>query len=153
MRFVNLRAALLVLILLTASAGFAQGQSTQDDAKALVLKAVDLIAAKGLDGASPALHQVGEFRHDDLYVNVINTAGLWLVYPPGPSGEGHSVLQVQDATGKFLVQDIIKTAGAQGEGWVEYRWMNPATKQIGPKVSFVKRVPGTDLIVYAGIYK
>jgi cytochrome c len=84
---------------------------------------------------------------------VIDTAGTWLVYPPMPANEGRSVLQVRDATGKFLVQDIIKTASEQGEGWVEYRWMNPETKQVGPKVSYVKRVTGTELIVYVGIYK
>jgi cytochrome c len=70
-----------------------------------------------------------------------------------PTNEGRSVLHVRDATGKFLVQDIIKIAGEQGEGWVEYRWINPETKQVGPKTSYVKKVPETDLIVYVGIYK
>jgi hypothetical protein len=36
-----------------------------------------------------------------------------------------------------------------GEG----RWVNPAIKEVGPKVTDVKRVPGTDLIAYVGVYK
>jgi cytochrome c len=70
-----------------------------------------------------------------------------------PSGEGRSVIEVKDATGKLLVRDIIKTANEQGEGWTEYRWLNPATKEVGPKITYLMRVPNTDLIVYVGIYK
>ncbi len=142
-----------VLLVTTVSAPRAADKYTQDDAKALTLKAVALIQAKGLDGARMILHAEGEFKHDELYVNVIDLAGTWLIYPPMPSGEGRSVLEVKDATGKFLVRDIIKTALEQGEGWVEYRWLNPATKEVGPKVTYLKRVPDTDLIAYVGIYK
>ncbi len=153
MRFACLPACFLALLLTTALPAVAEQQTSPDEAKALALQAADLIVAKGLDGARTVLHEEGQFKHGELYVNVINTAGTWLVYPPTPTSEGRSVLEVQDATGKFLVRDIIKTAGEQGEGWVEYRWANPATKKVGPKVSYVKSVPGTDLIVYVGVYK
>jgi cytochrome c len=126
---------------------------TAEDAKALTLKAAALIQDKGVDAARPILEALGEFKHDEVYVNVIDTTGTWRIYPPMPAGEGRSVLDVKDATGKFIVRDIIKTASEQGEGWVEYRWLNPDTKEIGPKISFVKRVSGTDLIAYVGIYK
>lgn len=146
-------ACLLISLLATRSIAVAGETYTQEEAKALTLRAAELIHAKGLDNARTVLHEEGEFKHGELYVNVIDTAGTWLVYPPMPSGEGRNVLPVKDATGKLLVQDIITIARKQGEGWIEYRWMNPETKQIGPKVSYVKRVPGTELVVYVGIYK
>jgi len=42
---------------------------------------------------------------------------------------------------------------AKNHGWVDYRWLNPVSNKIEPKVSFVKRVPNTDLVAYVRIYK
>jgi signal transduction histidine kinase len=60
---------------------------------------------------------------------------------------------IEDANGKFIVREIMKVARDSGAGWVEYRWLNPATKEIGPKESYVRRVPDTDLVVYVGVYR
>ncbi len=124
-----------------------------DQAKALVQDAVALINREGLDKARAEFHKIGPYRHDDIYVNVVDFGGIWQVYPPQPGGEGKSVLGVQDAEGKFLVQEIVALAKKQGEGWVNYTWQNPQTKKIQPKLSFVKRVPDRDLVVYVGIYR
>lgn len=130
-----------------------QATISPEQVKALVQDAVTLISRDGLDKARQVFHQSGAFRHDDIYVNVIDMDGVWRVYPPQPGGEGKSVLGVQDADGKFLVQDIIALAKKNGEGWISYRWLNPETKKIQLKQSFVKRVPGKDLVVYVGIYR
>ncbi|HEX3402438.1 MAG TPA: hypothetical protein VHT74_19160 [Acetobacteraceae bacterium] len=37
------------------------------------------------------------------------------------------------------------------EGWTDYRWLNPETKRVGPKVTYLKRAPDTDMIVSVGI--
>jgi len=132
---------------------FAAEKPTADEAKALTLKAADLVASKGIDAARAVFHEDGEFKHGEIYVNVIDMEGKWLVYPPRPAGEGQSVINVKDADGKALVQEIIKVAKDQGEGWVEYRWMNPTSNKIEPKLTYVKRVPNADLVAYVGIYK
>ena len=152
MRIAFLAMCVFVLASVASAAAPAETKYVADDAKALALKAAELIQSTGLDAARVAFHQDGEFKHDELYVNVINTAGIWLVYPPMPSGEGRSVLDIQDANGKFIVREIIKVA-EQGEGWVDYRWLNPVTKQVRTKMSYAKRVSGTDMIVYVGIYQ
>lgn len=137
-----------------ASAAVAQdAKLSQDDAKALTLKAAELIAAKGLDDAAKTFNTEGEFKHGELYVNVIDFTGVWKVYPPRPAGVGQSVINVKDPDGRFIVQDVLAVAKDKGEGWVEYRWLNPATNKIEPKVSYVKRVPGQDLVAYVGVYK
>lgn len=148
-------AGLLVLGL----SGVAVAQSAQtakptmDDAKAITLKAADLLAAKGLDEAAKVFNAEGEFKYGEIYVNVIDLDGVWRVYPPKPAGVGQNVSQVKDADGVFLVQEILKTAKDKGEGWVEYRWKNPASEKIEPKVTYVKKVAGQDLVAYVGIYK
>ena len=151
------RAAFATVFLVTVSfADPAQAQSVKTDpevAKSLALKAAALVKDQGVDAARPLFHAQGEWRHDDVYVCVIDPTGVWLVYPVKPEGEGKSVINVKDADGKFLVQDIIKTATAKGEGWVEYRWLNPVSGKIEPKITFVKMVAERNVIVYVGVYK
>lgn len=153
MKLFRLFAVAMVALAVSVGAAQAQKKLTQDEVKALTLKAAEMVAAKGVDESAKTFNAEGDYKFGEIYVNVIDMAGVWLIYPPKPEGVGRSVLNVKDADGKFLVQDIIKVAQEKGEGWVEYRWLNPTTSQIQPKVTYVKRVPGKDLITYIGIYK
>ncbi len=147
---------LMIGLVALGFAGAAQAQTakpTQDDVKALTLKAADLIAAKGLDAAAAVFNTEGEFKFGEIYVNVIDFTGTWKVYPPRPAGVGQSVINVKDPDGRFIVQDVLAVAKDKGEGWVEYRWLNPASNKIEPKITYVKRVPNQDLVAYVGVYK
>jgi cytochrome c len=126
---------------------------TPDEVKALTLHAAQLVADKGIEPALAAFQQEGEFKHGELYVNVVDSKGTWIIYPPKPEGVGRSVINVQDADGKFIVQDILKVAADRGEGWTEYRWKNPVSSLLQMKQTYVKKVGGTDYVVYIGIYK
>ncbi|NYZ16748.1 chemotaxis protein [Azospirillum sp. RWY-5-1] len=140
-------------LLATGPAAAQTARPTQEDAKALTLAAAELVAARGLEEATKVFNADGAFKYGEIYVNVIDFTGVWKAYPPRPAGVGQSVINVKDPDGKLLVQEIIKVAKDTGEGWVEYRWMNPASNKIEPKVTYVKRVPGQELIAYVGIYK
>ena len=65
-----------------------------------------------------------------------------LSYPPKPAAENMDVLEAQDADGKFIVKEILEVGKTKGEGWGQYRWMNPARNKIGGKMTYVKSVPG-----------
>lgn len=138
---------------LSTPAAAQEAKPTQEDAKSITLKAAELIAAKGLDKAAKAFNTEGPFKHGEIYVNVIDFAGVWKVYPPRPAGVGQSVVNVKDPDGRFIVQDVLAVAKEKDEGWVEYRWLNPASNKIEPKITYVKRVPGQELVAYVGIYK
>jgi signal transduction histidine kinase len=144
-------AFILGLVLCLSTPAEAQTASPEL-AQSLALKAAALIAHEGFEAAHQEFLRDGEFKHDEIYVNVIDTNGVWRCYPPRPANEGKNVLAVQDANGRFLVKDIIALAKDKGEGWVEYRWLNPQTNRIAPKRTFVKAVPREDLIVYVGVY-
>ena len=148
-------ARLLVLLFVLTLPLAARAQDKIDPlmVRALTLKAVTLLADEGVEAARSRFHAQGEFRFGEIYVNVIDLNGAWVIYPPAPKNEGKSVLNVTDSDGKLLVKEIIKVAEDQGEGWVEYRWLNPASNRIEPKLTFVKRVPGKDLIAYVGLYR
>jgi signal transduction histidine kinase len=142
-----------VSLLLTAGGALAQAKKpTPDEVKALAVKAAELVAAKGIDEAAKAFTTEGEFKFGEIYVNVIDLAGNWVIYPPKPENKGKTVLNFVDEDGKELGKDILNV-GLKGEGWTEYRWKNPASNTIQPKITYVKRVPGKDFITYVGIYK
>ncbi|TAN69516.1 MAG: chemotaxis protein [Magnetospirillum sp.] len=147
----------LILAAVVAVGGLSPAMATEkptmNDVKAITLKAAALLAGDGVDKTRETFHAEGEFRKGEIYVNVIDLNGTWLIYPPNPKNEGKSVLNVKDAGGKLLVQEIIKVAKEQGEGWVEYHWLNPASNKIEPKLSYVKMVPEHGIITYVGLYK
>ncbi|WP_043744121.1 cache domain-containing protein [Paramagnetospirillum magneticum] len=144
---------LLPLALGFAAAAQAAERPTREQIQALTLKAAALVAAEGMEKAREAFHRQGEFRFGEIYVNVIDGNGTWLIYPPNPRNEGKSVLNARDSNGKLLVQEIIQTARDKGEGWVEYHWLNPASNRIEPKITYVKNVPEKGAITYIGLYK
>lgn len=145
--------ALVAALLLWWSPAGAVEKPTAEQVKAMTLKAAQLLQGRSLEQARRLFHAEGEFRWGEVYVNVIDGNGTWLIYPPNPKHEGKSVLNVRDADGKFLVQNIIHTAREKSEGWVEYRWLNPTSNHIEPKLSYVKQVPDKDMIVYVGMYR
>jgi len=149
----RLIALLLLIVPLAATAADPVTRVTPIQVREITLRAATLLAERGMDEARKVFHAMGEFRFGEIYVNVIDLNGSWVIYPPAPRNEGKSVLNVTDSDGRLLVREIIKVAEEQGEGWVEYRWLNPASNRIEPKLTFVKRVPGKDLIAYVGLYR
>lgn len=149
----RLFSVLALAAMMLAGAAQAADKPTAEEVKALTLEAAGLLQGRGLEAARRAFHAEGTYRFGEIYVNVIDGNGTWLVYPPNPKHEGKSVLNVRDADGKLLVQEIVATARTQGEGWVEYRWLNPVSNRIEPKLSYVKAVPGKDMVVYVGMYR
>lgn len=149
-KLLSFLAAFGLAVLAALPAGASGGP---EEIRAIAIKAANLLAEKGVEGAKPAFYANGEFKHGEIYVNVIDQQGVWLIYPPRPSAEGRSVLDVKDVDGKFLVKEILSLANSRGEGWVEYRWLNPVTNQIQLKVTYVKTVPSRNVIAYVGIYK
>ena len=133
------------------------GSFTPEDAKSLTIRAVDFIEKTGIENAREILHDKNcgyrQGTNGELYVFVVDWNGVWLAYPPRPSGVGKNVLNVKDPDGKYLVKDMIAITQKNGEGWSEYRWVNPETGKIQHKISYVKRIPGKEMFVASGIYK
>jgi cytochrome c len=145
-----LAVSLIVGLVTTA---FAADSISQDQVRVLTLKAATIVSSNDIDRVREIFHSPGEFRGGEIYVNVIDTNGTWLVYPPNPRNEGKSALNVRDQNGKMIVQEILKIGLELGEGWVEYQWLNPATNKIQPKLTYVKYVKDRSILIYIGIYK
>jgi len=116
--------------------------------------AMSLVRTMGKDAFTILRDSTSEFVYKDTYVFVIDTACNTLVNPAEAWLEGKNQKDVKDINGKFFIQDIVKVAVDNGQGWVEYLWPKPGTAKPVRKSSYVKRmvVKGEILVVGTGVY-
>ncbi|MCX6285595.1 MAG: cache domain-containing protein [Bacteroidetes bacterium] len=119
-----------------------------------VSDAMSLIRTMGKEAFPVLRDTASEFVYKDTYVFVLDTLYNTLVNPADPALEGKNQKDMKDAMGKFFIQDIVKVAVDNGQGWVDYLWPKPGTTKAVRKSSFVKRivVRGEILVVGTGVY-
>jgi len=126
-------------------------KATSADAKAMAEKAAQYLTTNGKEKAFEQFgRSQGPFRTDDLYVFVLNFNGEMLAHGGNPKMVGKTDAEWTDPDGKPFVRKIIDVAKAEGNGWVEYRWTNPATKKVHQKRTYF--VKTGDFIVCCGAY-
>jgi hypothetical protein len=129
--------------LLFAASAYAADAGTPDEAKAMALRAADLLRQDGPDKAFPLFDAAGGPFHDrDLYVMVYDDSGKNLAHGANAALIGKDLIDMKDTDGKFLIRDIVAT---KDQGFVDYKWPNPLTKKIASKTTYVVRV-GTYLV-------
>lgn len=148
-----------VLVLLWAGAfghvygkDIAGGKSgAKAEAKAMVLKAEEFVKANGREMAIAEFNkQDGQFVKDYFYVFAYDLKGTVIAHPFHPTLVGKNVLNEADSQGKLFRKEIVEKAKAQGEGWVEYTYLNPTTKKEKSKTTYFKKVD--DMIICCGAY-
>jgi cytochrome c len=151
---------LMVLIgIVIASSTFADS-ATREECIAKCKEAAQFIIEKGQEAALPELDKKdGKFVWKDSYVFVMDFAGTHLTHPLRPELIGKNVLEWK-VDGRFVIKEFIEVAKTKGEGWVEYMYPKPEElkkpeKERIPskKVSYIYRVPGTDMFVGAGVFE
>ncbi len=82
----------------------------------------------------------GPWKQGSIYLFLFSTEGLFILHGANPDLEGQNLIDLEDANGVKIVQELIAVT-AEGGGYVEYLWDNPAVEgdeEIGsPKVSYV----------------
>jgi hypothetical protein len=86
-----------------------------------------------------------------LYLFVYDLEGLVLAHGAESNLLGVNRLNVKDPDGKQYTKEFIAVGQKKGGGWVDYKRMNPETRKIEEKASFVLAEGG--LVVGCGIYK
>jgi signal transduction histidine kinase len=117
------------------------------------VKAVALLKQAGPDKAFAAFGDPAnkDFHDRDLYVFVRSMDGNTVAHGANKAMIGHTSLDLKDADGKLYNKEMIDLATSKGNGWVDYRWVNPVNKKIEPKSSYIEKVG--DYVVGAGFYK
>lgn len=127
----------------------ADEHGTPDDAKAMVLKAVQYMKENGPEKTFAAVMDPnGGFHNKDIYVFIHDTTGLVKAHGGFPAYVGRNTVGVTDVDGKPFVKEITEV---KDSGWIDYKWQNPQTKAVAEKTVYVANVSG--LLICAGAYK
>ncbi|GAA5177432.1 cache domain-containing protein [Niveibacterium umoris] len=142
------------LLTLAAGAAFAQEQGSREEARALVEKALAHIKSAGMETAFTEFSTPGSKPwHDrDLYLFAYDFSGKNVAHGANPKLRNTSLIDLKTADGKFLIREMIEMAKTKGEGWIDYTWPHPQTKELEKKSAYVKRIPGYDGFVGCGVY-
>lgn len=89
------------------------------------------------------------------YVYVLDSKGNYIV-SQGGQRDGQSIWETKDADGRFVIQEILRTAKAAGVGQtgkIAYRWKNPNDTEPRKKIARVAYFPAWDWTIGAGSYE
>lgn len=127
-------------------------RGTADEAVAMVKKVIADIKKYGKDKVVQEVQkQSPQYRDRDLYVTIGTMDGINLANGNNPKLAGKNILDLKDVDGKFIVRERIDIAHTKGQGWQDYRWPDPITKEIQKKSMYIERYE--DITVACGIYR
>lgn len=146
------RLATLALVALAASLPAAASDATKDDAVKMVKKGIAFIKAQGVEkGYAEISNKAGQFIDRDLYLVVYGLDGKCLAHGANPKQIGRDLIDLTDVDGKYFVKERVELAKAKPAGfWQDYKFTNPVSKKIEPKVMYCERLG--DTAVCGGVY-
>jgi len=148
-------AAVLVSGLVLAGAGAARADEkpgTPEEAVAMVKKATAYLKANGPQKAFAEISDTkGRFVDRDLYVTVYDMNGTCLAHGFNPKMVGKNMLDLKDPDGKAFIRERSEQARTRDQFWIDYKYINPTTKQLGAKSMYTEKVG--ELLVSCGVYK
>jgi signal transduction histidine kinase len=130
---------------------FAQQSATRDDAIRFVRKAIDQLRQQGQEKALQDFNSPqGGYIDRELYIIVLDMDGVLLADPLHPKMVNKSLFDLRDVHGKYFVREELKLAREKGRGWVDFHWLNPVSKKMEPRSSYIER--WGDLVVVTGVF-
>ncbi len=151
MTHLSLSALSLALALAVAPA-WGAASASRDEAVAMVKKGVAFIKANGVEKGYAAISdKAGPFVDRDLYLVVYGLDGKCHAHGANPKQIGRNLIDLTDVDGKYFVKDRVAMVRAKPAGaWQEYKFTNPVSKKIEPKVMYCEKVAET--AVCGGVY-
>lgn len=127
-------------------------RATPAEAKAFLDKAVAHYQKAGRKQALADFNAArGPFIDRDLYVFCAGPDQKIVAHGADQKQIGVDINTVKDVDGKAFGTAIWRAGNTNGGGSVEYKWMNPVSKQVEAKISYVRKV-GQD-VCGVGAYK
>lgn len=96
----------------------------------------------------------GPYLVKDAYIFVLKPNGTLLVNPAFPNLEGVNQINLKDARGKLINQEMLEVVKTKGTGWVDYMWPKPGESVSTQKSAYVAKAKmGKDwVLVGCGVY-
>ncbi len=147
-------AALLAIFALAVGlhGALAAEKGTKEEAVAMVKKAVGFLKNNGREKALAEFNNPkGQFVDRDLYVFVGDMQGRCLAHCISPALAGKDMMEVQDPDGRFITKERLQMLQKSNSAWQTYKYLNPVTKKIESKSTYLERVG--DLYIGVGVYQ
>jgi signal transduction histidine kinase len=146
--FRTMMTCLVAVALLATTSAYAAEFGTEDEAKAMLDKAVKELKADKQAALQKFTKGEGGFKDRDLYPFCGGPDGMFTAHP---TLVGKSLRDLKDKSGKALGEDIYKTAQEGKVSQVSYMWPRPGQTEPVEKVSFVTKIG--DQVCAVGYYK
>lgn len=144
-------AALLFSVQTAAVPASAAEYGTKDEAVALVKRGIARVAEVGIDKARVEfMDHNGPFIDRDLYLAVVDKAGIRVAHGQNPKLVGKSLYDAVDVKGKEYGKQVQQIVEGPGQGWVSFVYKDPITGKILPKEMYVERAG--DYSYMTGVY-
>ena len=125
-------------------------RGSADDAEQLLDASIKAYETFG-HGAFPVFNDInGGFVDRDLFVVTVNHNGNIETHPFLPQHHGKSGLELQDAEGKFFIQEILEVIKTTDRGQVSYVYKNPLTGLPTQKILLIQNMD--DVVLGVGYY-
>jgi signal transduction histidine kinase len=113
---------------------------TKAEAVALVKRAIARVAEVGIDKAAVEfMDHHGSFIDRDLYLAVVDKAGIRVAHGQNAKLVGKSLYEAVDVKGKEYGKQVEQIIEGPGQGWVSFMYKDPVTGKILPKEMYVER--------------
>ena len=100
-----------------------------------------------------ALDTLGQMRQGkDGYLFVLSADNHMLMHAVSPNLNGKDMSGSKDVDGFLLFNEMMKVAKGPDGGTVQYRWMQPSTKQVATKETYVAEFKPWGWVVCTGAY-
>ncbi|AGW13097.1 cache domain-containing protein [Megalodesulfovibrio gigas] len=93
------------------------------------------------------------FNNGRGYYFATRLDGVEMLFADRPELEGKNLLHMQDDAGRMVIQDMIRLAREQGQGFYEYTWTKPGAQGSSHrKIAYIHYVPCLDWFIGTGEY-
>lgn len=144
--------AMLGFIGFSHSAMASAERATKEEAVAMVKKAVAFYKKNGREKSLVAFSdQTSQFKDRDLFLIVLDPSGVVLAHTALKRMIGANIMELKDQNGVEVVKSFYKAVEKSNSGWsVEYTFINPATQQLEPKMTYIEKVD--DILIACGYH-
>lgn len=126
--------------------------ASKADAEAMVKKGVAAIKSEGKDKIYTEISsKAGKYILRDLYLVVYGLDGTVLAHGANPKMIGKNLIELKNIDGKAFVKERVEMAKSQNSFWQRYKFPNPESKKIEPKLMYCEKLQ--DTVVCGGIYE
>jgi hypothetical protein len=130
----------------------AEERATKKEAEAMVKKAVALYKKSGESSFAEFPAPSKAFVSKDLYIVVYDMSGKCVAHGQNAKQVGKDLIGMKDPDGKAFVKERVDLAKAKGSFWQDYKFTDPLTKKVLPKVMYCEKADDKNIIC-GGVYK